>query len=77
MARWSVAPGTSNDLDVHRSREIWIIVSGTGTLTWGDQSTVLREGDVAAFESQVPHQIRNNGLDTLIAVSVYWIQANH
>jgi mannose-6-phosphate isomerase-like protein (cupin superfamily) len=77
IARWSIHPGTSNDLDVHRSREIWIIVSGTGTLTWSDQRTDLHAGDVVAFESKVPHQIQNNGLDSLLAVSVYWIQADH
>ncbi|RAO45489.1 hypothetical protein PSN01_05349 [Micromonospora saelicesensis] len=75
VARWSVAPNTSNDLDVHRSREVWIIVSGTGTLTFADQTGVLRAGDVAAFDSRVPHQIRNDGPDPLVAISVYWLQA--
>ncbi|MEK8109502.1 cupin domain-containing protein [Micromonospora sp. M12] len=73
VARWSVAPNTSNDLDVHRSREVWIIVSGTGTLTFADQTDVLRAGDVAAFDSRVPHQIRNDGPDPLLAISVYWL----
>ncbi|MFG3558621.1 cupin domain-containing protein [Micromonospora sp. NPDC047557] len=76
VARWSVAPKTSNDLDVHRSREVWVIVSGTGTLTWADQTTVLHAGDVTAFESKVPHQIRNDGPDPLLAVSIYWLQEN-
>ncbi|MGW0435024.1 cupin domain-containing protein [Micromonospora sp. NPDC003197] len=73
LARWSVAPGTSNDLDVHRSREVWIVVSGVGVLTWADQTAVVRAGDVVAFESKVPHQVRNDGPDTLHAVSVYWL----
>jgi mannose-6-phosphate isomerase-like protein (cupin superfamily) len=76
LARWSVTPGTSNDFDVHRSREVWIIVSGTGTLSWADQTKVLRAGDVVAFESKVPHQIRNNGSEVLLAMSVYWLQAD-
>ncbi|MEU8185327.1 cupin domain-containing protein [Micromonospora sp. NPDC049047] len=75
LARWSVAPHTSNDLDVHRSREVWIIVSGTGTVTFGDQTAVLRAGDVVAFDSRVPHRIRNDGPDPLSAVSVYWMRA--
>jgi mannose-6-phosphate isomerase-like protein (cupin superfamily) len=76
LARWSVAPGTSNDLDVHQSREVWIILSGVGTLTWADQTKVLKVADVVAFESRVPHQIRNDGPDTLLATSVYWLQAD-
>ncbi|MER7461192.1 cupin domain-containing protein [Micromonospora sp. NPDC126480] len=76
VARWSVAPGTANDLDVHRSREIWIMVAGAGTLTWADQNTLLRAGDVVAFESRVPHQIRNDGPDPLLAISVYWLPAD-
>lgn len=74
MARWSVAPGTSNDLDVHRSREVWIVVSGTGTVRWADQCADVHAGDVVAFESTVPHRITNNGPDIFRAVSVYWIQ---
>ncbi|MBY8875416.1 cupin domain-containing protein [Micromonospora sp. PLK6-60] len=73
VARWSVAPGTANDLDVHRSRELWIVVSGTGTLTWADRSTALRAGDVVAFDSEVPHQLRNAGPDKFHAVSVFWL----
>lgn len=75
VARWSVAPGTANDLDVHRSREVWVMVAGTGTLTWADQSTLLRAGDVVAFESHVPHQIRNDGPEALHAISIYWLPA--
>ncbi|MFE9657840.1 cupin domain-containing protein [Micromonospora sp. NPDC006431] len=76
VGRWSVAPKTSNDLDMHRSREVWVIASGIGTLTWADQTRVLRAGDVAAFESKVPHQIRNDGADPLLAISVYCLQEN-
>ncbi|WP_196255840.1 cupin domain-containing protein [Micromonospora sp. WMMD558] len=74
VARWSVAPGTSNDLDVHRSREVWVIVTGTGTLTWADQTTAVGAGDVVAFESQVPHQVRNDGPEPLLAISVHWLE---
>ncbi|MEV0152551.1 cupin domain-containing protein [Micromonospora sp. NPDC050686] len=76
VARWSVAPGTANDLDVHRSRELWIVVAGVGALTWADRTTVLRAGDIVAFDSGVPHQIRNDGPDELLAVSVFWLPDN-
>lgn len=73
VARWSIAPGTSNDLDVHRSREVWIILTGGGTLTFADETRTLHPGDVVAFESEVPHQLRNDGPETLSAISIYWL----
>jgi mannose-6-phosphate isomerase-like protein (cupin superfamily) len=27
-------PGIGTDLDVHGSREVWVVVSGIGALTW-------------------------------------------
>jgi mannose-6-phosphate isomerase-like protein (cupin superfamily) len=73
VARWSIAPGTSNDLDVHISREVWLVASGRGTVTWADRSTTTIEtGDAMAFETQVPHQVRNDGEIPLTVFSVYW-----
>ncbi|MFF5174770.1 cupin domain-containing protein [Micromonospora sp. NPDC000089] len=76
VARWAVAPGTANDLDVHRSREVWVVIAGTGTLTCADRTAVLHAGDVTAFETMVPHQVRNDGPDQFLAVSVFWLQEN-
>ena len=76
VARWSVAPGKSNDLDVHLSREVWLVISGEGHVTWADQSTIIRAGDAIAFDTKVPHQIRNAGSEPLHVFSVYWKSAD-
>jgi hypothetical protein len=30
VARWRIEPGTGNDLDVHRSYEMWLVADGAG-----------------------------------------------
>ncbi len=74
VARWSVSPGTTNDLDVHLSREIWLVVAGTGEVTWADCATRLKAGDAIAFDSRVPHQVVNDGDEDLTVFSVFWKQ---
>jgi mannose-6-phosphate isomerase-like protein (cupin superfamily) len=77
VARWTVAPGNANDLDSHMSREVWLVISGEGNVTWADQSTTIKAGEAIAFETKVPHQVRNTGTEPLRVFSVYWKQANH
>jgi len=72
VARWSVEQGSANDLDTHVSREVWLIISGEGLATWGDQSASVRAGDAVAFDTGVPHQMRNTGPGPLQVFSVYW-----
>jgi mannose-6-phosphate isomerase-like protein (cupin superfamily) len=76
VARWIVAAGTANHVDVHNSREVWVVVSGQATVTWGEGHK-RRTGpcDVMAFDSRTPHQLRNDGDEALVAVSVYWLDA--
>ena len=74
IARWTVQPGTANDLDVHRSRELWFVISGSARAMWGaGQSRELGPGDVVAFESLTPHQLVNDGPEPFVAASVFWI----
>jgi mannose-6-phosphate isomerase-like protein (cupin superfamily) len=75
VARWSVGPGSANDLDTHVSREVWLVISGEGRVAWADQSTTVRAGEAIAFDARVPHQVRNTGTEPLHVFSVYWKQA--
>jgi mannose-6-phosphate isomerase-like protein (cupin superfamily) len=74
IARWSVAPGTANDLDCHRSREIWLVISGTGVVTFADRTVRIQSGDAIAFESRTSHQVYNDGDQDLQVFSAYWLQ---
>jgi mannose-6-phosphate isomerase-like protein (cupin superfamily) len=75
VARWSVAPGRANDADIHESREVWLVAAGQGELVWADNEATIAAGDVIAFDSRVPHQVRNHGTEPLQVFSVYWVQA--
>lgn len=74
VARWSVAPGTANDLDRHRSREVWLVIAGTGLVTFADQTLRIHPGDALAFETEVPHQVYNDGEESLRVFSAYWLR---
>jgi mannose-6-phosphate isomerase-like protein (cupin superfamily) len=76
VARWMVAPGKANDLDMHASREVWLVISGEGHVRWADQSTKITAGDAIAFDATVAHQVRNTGSEPLRVFSVYWKQAD-
>jgi mannose-6-phosphate isomerase-like protein (cupin superfamily) len=65
VARWSVAPGTANDLDTHRSREAWLVIAGTGLVTFAGQTLRIHSKDALAFETGVPHQGYNDGEESL------------
>ncbi len=74
VARWTVEPGTANDLDVHRSREVWFVIAGNGRAVWGEgEVRELAPGDVLAFESLTPHQLINDGPVPFVAASVFWM----
>lgn len=77
VARWSVMPGDANDLDTHVSREVWLVISGEGIVTWGNQSATIKAGDAVAFDTKVPHQARSTGPGPLRVFSVYWKQPDH
>jgi mannose-6-phosphate isomerase-like protein (cupin superfamily) len=72
VARWHIEPGTSNDLDVHRSHEMWLVMEGEGELTLDQQHLRISSGDAVMMDSQAPHRVRNIGRQPLRVFSVYW-----
>ncbi len=54
----------------HIGREVGIILEGTGELKYGDETTLLKAGDTVAYSSEMPHTIRNTGMDVLKSI---WI----
>jgi mannose-6-phosphate isomerase-like protein (cupin superfamily) len=72
VARWYVEPGMSNDLDVHRSHEMWLVIDGAGELTLDEQVIRISSGDAIMMNSETPHRVRNTGDKSLRAFSIYW-----
>jgi mannose-6-phosphate isomerase-like protein (cupin superfamily) len=59
LAKWTVAPGTANDHDVHRSREVSIVVAGAAIVVLDDNKTTrLQHGYIMALESRTPASTR-------------------
>jgi mannose-6-phosphate isomerase-like protein (cupin superfamily) len=65
LARWTVEPGTANDIDLHDAREVWLVIAGGGRVTWAGREMRLRAGEAVAFDSRVQHRIANDGEDPL------------
>jgi mannose-6-phosphate isomerase-like protein (cupin superfamily) len=72
VARWHVEPGTSNDLDEHRSHEMWLVIDGVGELTLDGQVVRISSGEAIMMNSEAPHRVRNIGDKPFRAFSVYW-----
>lgn len=71
-SRFSIAPGCQTGEDKHAAKEMWIIGSGSGILTYDHVDTEVRTGDFLFFRSHAPHSIRNNGSEELHIYSVWW-----
>lgn len=73
-SRFEVPPGATTERDVHDVSELWLVRTGTGTVT-SDGSTVdVGPGDMVFFAGRVPHQITNPGPERLRLFSVWWQQ---
>jgi quercetin dioxygenase-like cupin family protein len=71
-SRFTVEPGCASPVDSHAVREIWMVAEGFGELTYGDLTVRLNTADVFYFEPPTPHQVRNDGSQTLVIFSVWW-----
>ncbi len=66
ISRYRVAVGDTVSLHVHTGKaEYWVVLSGEGEMTLGNQTLAVREGDVIVTPPLVPHALRNTGAVTL------------
>ena len=62
----------------HSAQEAGLVTRGAVEVTVGDQSRILREGDLYYFGSTIPHRFRNiaDGTSTILIRAVtpptYW-----
>lgn len=67
-----IEAGAATDPDLHNQSELFVVVTGEGTLLTGDEQTDVRAGDAFALPRQVEHVIRNTGTEVLTFVSMWW-----
>ena len=62
-------PGKRLSLQRHQFREEhWVVVSGTGLLTLGEEQRPVSRGDVAHIRKGEIHRIQNTGEDYLVFI---------
>lgn len=71
-AIFSIAPGCESIPDKHQVKESWVIQSGSGLLTYDDQTFIVNKNDVLFFDSFKEHRILNNSDETMVIVSLWW-----
>lgn len=67
-----LAPGQlrGDSDDGHLGRELGIVVKGSATLVYGEETYELKKGDSVSFFSEIPHTIQNSS-DKIF--QAYWV----
>jgi mannose-6-phosphate isomerase-like protein (cupin superfamily) len=71
-SRFSVRPGVATEVDQHAVRECWLVVQGAGTVRHDGRDLPAAAGDAFLFDSQERHQLRNDGPEEMVVVSLWW-----
>lgn len=71
-AYFSVLENSRTNVDMHREREIWIVIGGAGELEYDNKKRYIKSGDIIFFESEYQHAVRNIGGESLEIYSIYW-----
>jgi len=72
LARIHVPVGITTAEDCHEVREIWLVQSGSGTLTLNGEQHRISAGDSLYYESYHKHQLHNDGDEPVEIVSIWW-----
>jgi mannose-6-phosphate isomerase-like protein (cupin superfamily) len=64
-------PGAGPDLHKHPYSETWIIRSGTGRFTAGDEEIDAGPGDIVVVGAETPHKFKNTGSGRLEVVCIH------
>jgi mannose-6-phosphate isomerase-like protein (cupin superfamily) len=69
--RIEVSPGESMCMQMHYHRtEHWVVVSGTATVTCGDQELRLIPKQSTYVPMHTKHQVRNSGVIPLVMIEI-------
>ncbi|CAM2887830.1 Cupin domain [Legionella steigerwaltii] len=69
---FQVLPQCETPLDYHQEQEVWIVLNGSGILTYEGVFYFLNAQDIFFFASFKQHQIRNHTQLPLLICSIYW-----
>lgn len=69
---FQVLPLSETPMDYHQEEEIWIVLNGSGVLTYEETVHRLNMHDIFYFASFKKHQIRNLMHESLLICSIYW-----
>jgi mannose-6-phosphate isomerase-like protein (cupin superfamily) len=74
VSRFSLATGASSPLDRHEDSEIWLLASGSGTLSYGDGKTYpVNAGDILQLAPSMSHVLTNTGSQPILVFSIWWM----
>jgi quercetin dioxygenase-like cupin family protein len=65
------APGDGPRLHRHPYAEVFVVIDGEATFTIGDETRVVRAGEVAVAPAGVPHGFVNSGKARLRQVDIH------
>ncbi|MCP3804351.1 cupin domain-containing protein [Allokutzneria sp. A3M-2-11 16] len=67
-----VDPGHTTPVDSHAVHEIWLVVRGTGELTYDGSPLRLSKDDAVYLEPPKTHEVHNDGTEPLVVHSIWW-----
>jgi quercetin dioxygenase-like cupin family protein len=74
IARLTVDPGCATPVDSHAVTEVWVVAQGSGGLRYDGRDEIrIGPGDVVRFVPPRTHQLVNDGPETMVVHSVYWL----
>ena len=73
-------PGQGPPSHTHPYVEVAFILEGTATITVGDETREVKEGDIVVIPANTPHRFINSGATTLRQIDIHasprFIQTN-
>jgi mannose-6-phosphate isomerase-like protein (cupin superfamily) len=67
-----IQPGAVTDPDFHDQSELFVVVTGSGSVIAGNEVSDIHAGQIFALPRKVEHVIKNTGDTVLTFVSVWW-----
>ena len=72
--RFLVEPGATSKPDTHAVSECWMIAQGRGLINYDGVDYPVTVGDYLLFEPQKTHFIHNDGDQTIVIHTVWWLE---